>query len=321
VISGNVLWLIGVVGVLLVLRPPFEIGAAVVAITVLGFAYQAAHHGRHWRAVQAGERLELREHRCPACEFRWFQFDASPAMIAFETQRLERDLRVARVLRNRHATASLQATLALYALYGGERARAEALCAEARARYREFAIEKGATACQVLLAQSLVGWDDAWATALAEESLAEARAQENWAGVAQASLALAFARLSREPSARVAPLLCESLRLSRALGDRPSMAWGLEGLSCVAGRARDWQRSGVLLGAAAALREASGVPAAPIALAMIREAADATRAALGAAAASAWDDGRELAAGDVRAFACPGDARTPSAPAATTGAC
>ena len=176
VISGNVLWVIGIAAVLVIVQPPFDISAAIVALALLGLAYQVAHHGRHRGAIQSGERLELREHRCRLCGFRWFQFDASPAMIAFERRRLERDLRLARLLRNRRATATILATLGLYALYDGERARAEALCAEATTLHEQVGNEKGATASRILLAESLVGWDDTSAAALLEESLTEARA-------------------------------------------------------------------------------------------------------------------------------------------------
>ena len=126
--------------------------------------------------------------------------------------------------------------------------------------------------------------------------------------------ALAFARLTREPGARVEPSLCETLRLARALGDRSSMAWALEGLACVAARDRDWHRAGVLLGAAAALRQASGVPTAPVAVARIQEAAAATRAALSTGAEAAWVEGRRLAAGELEAFACPAEPLPSTAP-------
>jgi predicted ATPase/DNA-binding CsgD family transcriptional regulator/DNA-binding XRE family transcriptional regulator len=108
---------------------------------------------------------------------------------------------------------------------------------------------------------------------------------DRW-GIGFSLAGVAFVARDQGQEERALTHLFEALTLFRDLGDRWMLAHVLEGL---AGIAATWQpeRAARLLGAAAALREASGLPVEPAYLASHERAAAATRAALGDAAFAA----------------------------------
>jgi hypothetical protein len=305
---GNAVWL-ACVWVLLDTwgsRLPPALNVAVLLATALGMLTYAIFLVRYQLLPHPPrQRLILRDHRCQACDYTWYQFDDSPAYVAAELQRLRGERSLWRLLRNRKQEGICVATMATLALNNGEAARAEGLSDEAIALFRELGRERSAIHAQTTLALSLVARDDARATSLLQETLARHREAQDWVGIATAATGLAFAELSRHETAPVASLLCEGLALSTALADRPSMAWSLEGLAWTSAGHGDAERAYTLLGAAAALRAASGVPEPPIARAAIRRLRETTRATLGNRADTLWAQGHTLAAGDLHAYACP----------------
>jgi hypothetical protein len=98
---------------------------------------------------------------------------------------------------------------------------------------------------------------------------------------------------------RAAATHTESLNLSRELGDRPEIAYDLEGLARVAAvsanPAGDPRRGALLLSAAAALRAIIGAPLPPVEAEPVERALEEVRAALGEQAfAAAWAEGQVL---------------------------
>jgi hypothetical protein len=304
---GNAIWL-SLVRVLLDAwgaSLPTVVTGAVVLATALGVLTYAIGLARYLRTRPPLQQLTLHHHRCKACDYVWYQFDASPAYVAAELQRVGRERSLWRLLRNRKQEGISLATLATLALHNGESARAEGLSGEAIGLFRELGAERSAAHAQTTIALSRVGRDDARAASLLQENLAQHRQAQDWVGIAAAATALAFAELLRHETAPVAPLLCEGLALSTALADRPSMAWSLEGLAWTSAAHGDAERAYTLLGAAAALREASGVPEPPVARAAVRRLRETTRATLRHRADALWATGHTLAATDLHAYACP----------------
>jgi len=137
--------------------------------------------------------------------------------------------------------------------------------------------------------------DNGPARALAEEGLALRRRLNDRGGMAESLRALAAVALDGGDAAQATALYRESLGLSGAVGDRDGSAACLEGLGAAAGAQGRPRRTVRLLGAATALREATGTARLPADQAACDRVARAARAALGdAACAVLWAAGRAL---------------------------
>jgi hypothetical protein len=113
-------------------------------------------------------------------------------------------------------------------------------------------------------------------------------------------MALALCRLgtvayTQGDDDRATALYGESLTLRRELGNKHGLAECLEGLAEVAVTQRQLEHAVRLLGAAAALREATGAPLSPGERARYDRDVSAMRAGLGEAAfAAAWATGKAM---------------------------
>ncbi|HXM57951.1 MAG TPA: LuxR C-terminal-related transcriptional regulator [Candidatus Dormibacteraeota bacterium] len=126
-------------------------------------------------------------------------------------------------------------------------------------------------------------------------ALAMLRTQGDREEIANALNNLGTLELDRGMPARARERYGESLTLLRAVGDDVRVAEGLEGMACVAGAEGRMDRALQLAGAASALRETLGSPAAEEVRVLIQSRLDALRAAAPARAASrAWAAGRAL---------------------------
>ena len=133
------------------------------------------------------------------------------------------------------------------------------------------------------------------ATSRFEAALLEQRAIDDRWGMGVSLVRLGYAARDRGDDARAMALFAEGLALFTELGDRRIIALALDG---VAGLAVAWgqpERAARLFGAAAALREASGLPVEPAFRAAHERDVAAARAALGEDAfAAGWATGAAL---------------------------
>ena len=142
--------------------------------------------------------------------------------------------------------------------------------------------------------------NDERATALLEESVTLFREVGDRWGVAVArgscgTVAYAEAGPGQGDTRRALALYAESLVLRRELGDKYGLAECLEGLAGVGVVQRQLEGATQLLGAAAALREASGAPLPPSACARYDHHVSVVRAGLGEAAfAAVWATGKAM---------------------------
>src|SRR5918999_4574396 len=133
------------------------------------------------------------------------------------------------------------------------------------------------------------------ATSRFEAALLEQRAIDDHWGMGVSLVRLGSAARDQGDTARALALFAEGLALLTELGDRRIIALALDG---VAGLAIAWgqpERAARLFGAAAALREASGLPVDPAGRAAHERDVAAARAALGEDAfAAGWASGAAL---------------------------
>ena len=148
----------------------------------------------------------------------------------------------------------------------------------------------------------------AGAIELLDEGLAQAERAEDRPGHSTILLALAMAAHQRGEAARARTLLADSLRLRWELGQRLGVAECLEGLAAIAScqvpaagdsvlspQSSAPARVARLLGAAAALREATSAPLPPVERPAYEATVAAARAALGKDAfTAAWAKGQAL---------------------------
>ena len=133
------------------------------------------------------------------------------------------------------------------------------------------------------------------AVPLLEESVALFREMDMGRGLASALGNLANAWQRAGDAARSAQANEESLRLYHGLGDRMGVAWCLEGIALLAQPAGRGPGAARMLGAAAALRKATGVPIEPNYRAAYDAGLAAVRAALGEdGLRREWDAGAAL---------------------------
>ena len=157
------------------------------------------------------------------------------------------------------------------------------------------------------------------ATSRFEAALLEQRAIDDRWGMGFSLVGLGYAARDRGDDARAVALFAEGLALFTELGDRRIIALALDG---VAGLAIAWgqpERAARLFGAAAALREASGLPVEPAFRAAHGRDVAAARAALGEDAfAAGWATGAALplpvAVAEATAIAAPAPGTVPTSP-------
>ena len=162
------------------------------------------------------------------------------------------------------------------------------------------------------------------AEAFCEEALGLFRALGHTAGVARALHGLAYVAYKRRDHARALALSRETLALRWELHDRWGIAANLEDIADIAGLTGQPRRAARLYGAAEALREALGVPIAPLYRAEYEREVGVVREALGVETLAAeWTAGRglPLAEAVAEALAVTGPAESAPSPqpsAATT---
>jgi tetratricopeptide (TPR) repeat protein len=142
------------------------------------------------------------------------------------------------------------------------------------------------------------------ASGLLEETLAAARALGNPLALATTLLALAEVAQERGDVEREAGLLGQALPLFRALGEQWGSTACLEGLAAVAAARRRPEQAARLFGAAAAQRDAAGMPLPPVSAALYERALATARAMLDDRGfAAAWREGRGLTSEQAIALA------------------
>ncbi|MCC6792111.1 MAG: hypothetical protein IT336_10510 [Thermomicrobiales bacterium] len=130
------------------------------------------------------------------------------------------------------------------------------------------------------------------AVARFEAALVEQRAVDDRWGMGSSIVRLGYAVRDQGDADRAAALFTEGLDLFTELGDRRIIAMALDGVAGVAIVSGQPAHGARLFGAAAALREASGLPVDPACRAAHERDVDAARAAMGREAfAAAWADG------------------------------
>ena len=122
-------------------------------------------------------------------------------------------------------------------------------------------------------------------------------------GVGKVLWGLGDAALREGDLATARARFVDSLAELRAVGDRFTSAWTLERLAAVAVAAGEPRRATALLGAAQALRDATGAPTPPVTRAERDAALASARAALGAGElAIEWDRGRAMSPIEAAAY-------------------
>jgi tetratricopeptide (TPR) repeat protein len=180
-------------------------------------------------------------------------------------ERFEQSVRLYRELGNEHGTAASLGNLGITLQQLGEGAQSEQLLQEAQAILRRCGDAIGVAALQLARAHG----------AYMQQQWAEAAAQYR-----------------------------ESLAALQAFGAQRAIAECLEGLGWVAQVAGPPERAARLWGAAATVRQATGIPRAPFLVPLHQHAEAAGRAALGEAAfAAAWAAGQALSLEEAIAFA------------------
>jgi DNA-binding CsgD family transcriptional regulator len=157
------------------------------------------------------------------------------------------------------------------------------------------------------------------ATSRFEAALREQRAVDDRWGIGVSLVRLGYVVRDRGDSARALALFAEGLSLFTELGDRRIIAMALDG---VAGLAVAWgqpEHAARLLGEAAALREASGLPVDPSCRAAHGRDVTAARTALGEDAfVAGWATGAAfplpVAIAEATAIAAPAPSTVPTPP-------
>jgi len=104
----------------------------------------------------------------------------------------------------------------------------------------------------------LVGGDPAAATPLFQRGLDSGRARGDRLVTYVALFNLAQAAMAQDDYAGAETFLHESILLSRETQDAAQLAFALDGLAVIEGHRGSWRRAAVMLGAAQAMREATG---------------------------------------------------------------
>ncbi|MGD9891858.1 MAG: tetratricopeptide repeat protein [Dehalococcoidia bacterium] len=215
---------------------------------------------------------------------------------AYATRALEQSRRLWQELGDERGAAVALNGLGVVAVIQGDLARGRALHEECLAILRTLHDRQGISTSLNNLAQvAHEEGDNTAARALLEESLALAReVGDTWQVAATLGNLGEVARRQGDHQ-RATALLEECTGLYRLLGDKRRLAECLEELAGLAAELGRPERAAHLGGAAHALRENMGAPAAPMEQASIASTRKTARAALGDAAfLAAWDAGRTL---------------------------
>ncbi len=158
------------------------------------------------------------------------------------------------------------------------------------------------------------------ATSRFEAALLDQRAIDDRWGMGFSLVGLGYAARGRGDEARAAALFSEGLAPFTEVGDRRIIALALDGVAGVAIAWEQSERASRLFGAAAALREASGLPVEPAFRAAHGRDVAAARAALGEDAfAAGWATGAALplpaAVAEAAAVSRPAPSPLPESPA------
>jgi predicted ATPase/DNA-binding XRE family transcriptional regulator len=191
--------------------------------------------------------------------------------------------------------ADVCANLAILANQVGHHARAQRLAEEALDTYRDLGDRQAVAIALMALANAARGQGILpEAKALYDEALDLFRGLDHKPGTATALNHLAGVALDEGNADLALPLLAEGLETLRQTGDSPTIASALEMATRVAAAFGRWERAAQLLGAAATLRGAIGVPMEP-GEDDPRQVAPAVKAALGKDVFAAMEAaGREL---------------------------
>jgi predicted ATPase/transcriptional regulator with XRE-family HTH domain len=177
-----------------------------------------------------------------------------------------------------------------------ENQQAKVLGEESLAYFRELGDSHGIIYLLNLLANvALAEGDIVSAAQLAEESSTLAQEHGERSAMAEARMTLASVQQVQGDATRASVLCSESLRQFAALGQRGKLAQGLEGLSLTLSAQEQVEDAARLLGAAAVLREAMGMPLHPA----DREAHERCAASLRAKLSeetftAAWSEGHAM---------------------------
>jgi DNA-binding CsgD family transcriptional regulator len=155
------------------------------------------------------------------------------------------------------------------------------------------------------------------ATSRFEAALLDQRAIDDRWGIGFSLVGLGHAARDRGDTARAVTLFAEGLTSITEVGDRRIIALALDGVAGVAIDCGQPERAACLFGAAAALREASGLPVEPAFRAAHGRDVAAARAALGEDAfAAGWATGAALplpgAVAEATAIAAPAPGTVPT---------
>jgi predicted ATPase/DNA-binding SARP family transcriptional activator len=165
-----------------------------------------------------------------------------------------------RALGDGRAFARALNNLGMVHAYAGDLDRATALLRQSARVYRRLADRDGIAQTTLNLSDvALRRRDYEEAVARSEEGLALAKEIENTFGAAIALQNLGLAALGTGRLADASGLLIERLEISSELGDREGVASSLDGVAIVAAAHRDLRRAAVLLGAADALYDQTGL--------------------------------------------------------------
>ncbi len=208
----------------------------------------------------------------------------------------EEGLAVARASGSKRDVANALNSLGNVASSQGDYARARTLHEEALALRRAVGDRRGVSVSLNNLGEAAErGGDLDRAAALYAESMALDQELGDRLSLAISLNNQGNVARRRGEAERSWALQLQSLTLCRELGDRRGIGHALEGLGQVAVVRQEWDVAARLLGAAAAVWDATGHAPDPYEQAMHAGAADAARAALGAEAYdAAWAEGRAL---------------------------
>lgn len=207
----------------------------------------------------------------------------------------EESLEVRRRMGDRHGIAMVTGNLAYLAFQQGDHASARNLYGQSLDLQRELGDRPGiANSLANLGYLALAEGDLAAASSLLEESLALADELGDKYWTALSLLRLAKVARAEGDHARASSLDARALTLASAMGAKRALAEWLEGLARTAVAQDAFERAMVLLGAAQAVRDELGAPLPPAEQPGRDADLAAARAALGAGADAAWDEGRAM---------------------------
>jgi diguanylate cyclase (GGDEF)-like protein len=218
---------------------------------------------------------------------------------------IERSLAMGRELGDRPHTAQALRSLATLLFTQGDTTGAQTLIQQSLEMFQEQgdALGIGYALCLAGLIAGAMR-DIPQAKRCHEESLALFRKLGNTQGIAMELCNLGEITLDEGDLATARECQQECLRLDRELGDRIGMAYPLENLAGIALRQAQYERAACLMGAAAALREATGTSHFGDELGRYERELTTIRAALGESAFTyAWDNGRNMSLDQTLAYA------------------